>query len=51
MRTAERTLADLLHPLLKALPEKKRLADLELVEAPERRRLMPLTVTGMGGGA
>ena len=37
MRTAERTLADLLHPLLKA--------------PPGQRRLVSLTVTDMGGGA
>ena len=37
MGTTERALADLLHPPLKAPPEK--------------RRLMPLTVTDMGGGA
>jgi len=37
MKNAERTLADLLHPPLKAPPEK--------------RRLMPLSVTDMSGGA
>ena len=51
MQTAERTAADLLEPPPRALPEKKRLDDLELVPTPERRRLMPLTVTSIDGGA
>jgi len=46
MRTAERTLADLLEPPLKA-PPKKKLADFELLRAPRRRRLLPLAAIGI----
>ena len=46
MGTAGRTLADLLHLLLKALPKKK-LADLELARAPGKPRLLLLTVAGI----
>ncbi len=51
MRTAERTLADLLEPLLEAQPQKKRLDDLELAPTPEKRRLRLLTVTEIDVGA
>ena len=50
MRTAERTLADLLEPPLKA-PPKKKLADFELVQAPGKRRLLPLAALSSGCGA
>lgn len=50
VQIAERTLADLLEPLLKALPEKT-LGDFHLVEAPESRRFTRLTVTDSGCAA
>jgi hypothetical protein len=50
VQIAERTLADLLEPLRKALPEKT-LDDFHLVGAPERRRLPRLTVTDSGCAA
>ncbi|GEM_PF-4397057 len=46
MGTAGRTPADLLHLLLKALPNKK-LADLELVRAPGKPLFLLLTVAGI----
>ena len=46
MRTAERTLPDLLELPLKA-PPKKKLADFELLRAPRRRRLLPLAAIGI----
>ena len=50
VKIAERALAGVLHPPLKALPKKK-LADLELVQAPGERRLLPLTITVVDCGA